>query len=131
MVLLALLERVLGLDGRQLGGVPLTLVQPGPRRVDERGGGVDLLDVDEPGRSQESAIVAAGGDGTRPILPGPAVRGRWQAGCDEDREEGHVTPRAQQPVEGSQHGELGSQSTQHVSVHDGVEGLAPKRQVRR
>jgi hypothetical protein len=59
------------------------------------------------------------------------LRGRWQAGCNEDREEGHATPGAQQPVEGSQHGELGSQSTQHVGVHDGVEGLASKRQVRR
>jgi hypothetical protein len=73
-------------------------------------------------------VVAAHGHGAGTGGPGPAAS-RWrQARRFDDGVEPDAPSGPQQPPTGSQHGELGAQSTQHVGVDGGVEAAGAKRQ---
>ena len=125
-VALAILERGRALELFELLCVLVPFVQPGPSGDRELVGQVDLLDADEPRRREQSGWLGARGHRTRPRpMSAPSSRGR-QAGSHVDRCERDPTAGPEKTFEGSQHGELRSQSTQNIREDDRVEGLRAK-----
>lgn len=114
-------------QGHELVVMLVVLLDPGPGRGRESGGVVGLFDVDEPGSLQEFALGSVGGDGDRPVAVGATPQLGTESGCRVDGEEGGASAGTKELAGGSQHGELGSQSTQHVGVHDSVEHLRAER----
>jgi hypothetical protein len=91
------------------------------RRWRRRPGDVELGNGVEPGGVEQPLVVAAHGHRPGPGGPGPPASRRRQPRRFNDGEEAAASAGPQKPFAGSQHGELGAQSTQHVGVDDGVE----------
>ena len=119
------------LGAEQLGeGVPLVLalVDPGLGHRHELSGAVGLLDVDETGPLEELPTREMGGDGDRAVAMSASAKARAESGCGVDGEERRAPAGAEKASGCSQHGELGSQSTQHIGVHHRIERARPERQ---
>jgi hypothetical protein len=125
---LSLRERAGWFQPGQLLSMRLGLGQPGGRSGGEGRGDVELEDVNEPGGAEQPIVVAAHGHRPGPSSPGPAASRRQQPRRFNDGVEADATTGPQESSAGSQHGELGPQSTQHVGVDDGVEAVGPERQ---
>jgi hypothetical protein len=97
------------------------LGQPGGGGGGEGRGDVELGNGVEPGGVEQPLVVAAHGHRPGPGGPGPPASRRRQPRRFNDGEEAAASAGPQKPFAGSQHGELGAQSTQHVGVDDGVE----------
>lgn len=84
---------------------------------------IDHHGPDESSCFQEFRLFPAGADRSRSMTHRPAVIALRYPWRDEDREVGGPASRPEEPSASSQHGELGSQSTEDVCVNDRVEGL--------
>jgi hypothetical protein len=118
---LALLERGGALELGEGVAMVVAVVEPGLGHRLELSGAVGLIDVDEPGPLEELPTRQVRGDGDRPVAMSAAAKVRWEARRGVDGEECRASAGTEEAAGRSQHGELRSQSTQHIGVHHGVE----------
>jgi hypothetical protein len=118
---LPLVERVGALELGEGVAIGLAMVDPRLGHRHELRRAIGLLDVDEPGPLEEFPTREVGGDGDRPVAMSATAIPRAESRCRMDREERRAAARAEKASGCSQHGELRSQSTQHIGVHHSIE----------
>ena len=111
----------------ELPSMRLGLGQPGGGGSGEGRGDIELGDVIEPGGTEQSLVVAAHGHRPGSGGPGPAASRQRQPRRFMDGVEAEASAGSQEPSAGSQHGELGPQSTQHIGMDDHIEAAGSKR----
>jgi hypothetical protein len=122
-----LIERIITRGGPQLPLELRCVLVPSPSRLQERLRQIDHLDVDEARRIEKIPRLPVGTHRSRTQTDGPTMIPLRQSRRREDREERRATSGSEEFPAGSQHGELGGQSTQHIRMDDGVEALVDER----
>ena len=127
MLDLLLVELLIALGLAELIGVPSSCASPGTNDTQKLIRDVDFTNVDETCALKEFLLHmrTRGEFRRRDFCAAAGVFG--ESGWDEYRIESYTPPATEDPPAGSQHGELGINSSEDVRMDDAVEDAAAKR----